>query len=123
VEEAVLRMLVSRSGSSAVTDVDIALFFFTTISGLAALLLLLTASVGIAILGQACLMTVGLARARGVRVRVRDAIMHGAARAVSILWLTVELSLRLLLCAAPFLAAIAASFWLLLRQFDIDCSL
>src|SRR5262249_41568615 len=66
--EALLRMLVSRSGSSAVTDVDIALFFFTTISGLAALLLLLATSAGIAIFGQACLMTVGLAHARGVRV-------------------------------------------------------
>ena len=118
--EALLRMLVSRSGSSAVTDVDVALFFFTTMSGLAALLLLLAASVGIAIFGQACLMTAGLARARGVRVRVRDAVMHGATRAVSILWLTLGLSLRLFLFAAPFLAAIGATYWLLLGEHDIN---
>jgi glycerophosphoryl diester phosphodiesterase len=118
--EALLRMLVSRSGSSAVTDVDIALFFFTTISGLAALLLLITVSVGVAMFGQACLMTVGLAHARGVRVRVRDAVMHGTSRGVSILWLTLELSLRLLLFAAPFLAAILATYWLLLREHDIN---
>src|SRR5678816_3161873 len=38
--EALLRMLISRSGNAAVTDVDIALFFLSTKSGLAALLLL-----------------------------------------------------------------------------------
>lgn len=118
--EALLRMLISRSGSSAVTDVDIALFFFTTNSGLAALLLLVTASVGIAIFGQACLMTVGLARAHGLRVRVRDAVMQGAARAVSTLWLTLGLSLRLVLFAAPFLTAIGATYWLLLLEHDIN---
>jgi glycerophosphoryl diester phosphodiesterase len=118
--EVLLRILVSHSGSSAVTDVDIALFFFTTKSGLAALLLLVTASVGIAVFGQACLMTVGIARARGIHVRVRDAIQQGAARAVSILWLTLELCLRLLLFAAPFLAAIGVTYWLFLRQHDIN---
>ena len=121
VSEALLRMLVSRSGSSALTDADIALFFFTTKSGVAALLLLVTASVGIAMFGQACLMMVGFARARGVRVRVRDAVMHGAARAIPVLWLTLGLFLRLLLFAAPFLAAIGATCWLLLlREHDIN---
>src|SRR5436190_21839891 len=107
--EALLRMLVSRSGSLAVTDVDIAFFFFTTRSGLAALLLLIATSAGIAFFGQACLMTAGLARAHGVRLRVRDAIMHGVARVVSILWLALGLCLRLLLFAAPFLGAIGVT--------------
>jgi glycerophosphoryl diester phosphodiesterase len=118
--EALLRILVARSGSSAVTDADIALFLFTTTSGLAALLLLVAASVGIAIFGQACLMTVGLARADGARLRVRDAVTHGATRVVSILWLTLGLCLRLLLFAAPFLAGIGATYWLLLREHDIN---
>jgi glycerophosphoryl diester phosphodiesterase len=118
--EALLRMLVSHSGSAAVTDADIALFFFTTKSGLAALLLLVAASLGIVIFGQACLMTVGLARARGVPVRVRDAVMHGAVRAGSILWLTLSVFVRVLLFAAPFLAAIGATYWLLLREHDIN---
>jgi glycerophosphoryl diester phosphodiesterase len=118
--EALLRMLISRSGSSAVTDADIVFFFFTTKSGLAALLLLIAASLGIAIFGQACLMTVGLARMRGDRVRVRDAVMHTAARAVAILALTVELFARVILLAAPFLAAIGAIYWFLLREHDIN---
>lgn len=118
--EALLRMLVSRSGRSAVTDADIALFFFTAKSGFAALLLLVATSVGIAIFGQACLITIGLGRARGIRVRVRDALIQGVRRAVSILSLALGLSLRLLLLAAPFLAAIGATCWLLLREHDIN---
>ena len=65
-------------------------------------------------------MTIGLARARGIRVRVRDAFIHGAARAFSILWLTFGLSLRVIPLAAPFFAAIGATYWLLLREHDIN---
>ena len=45
--QALVRMLISGSGSAAVTDADIALFFFTTVRGIAALLLLIATSVGI----------------------------------------------------------------------------
>ena len=47
--QALLRMLVSRSGNAAVADADIALFFFITKPGLLALLLLVTAGLGITI--------------------------------------------------------------------------
>src|SRR6187401_1321440 len=100
--EALLRMLVSRSGNAAVTDADIALFFFTTKSGLLALLLLVAASIGITIFGQACLMTVGIARAGGGRVRVRDAVANGATRAIAILRLTLVLFARVLVLLFPF---------------------
>ncbi len=117
---ALLRMLVSLSGSSAVTDADIAFFFLVTKSGLAALLLLVATSLGIAIFGQACLMAVGLALARGSRIRVRDAVMHGVARAASILWLTLELFVRVFLFSAPFVVAIGLTCWMLLREHDIN---
>src|SRR6516165_8838956 len=94
--QALLRVLVSRSGNAALTDVDIALFFFTTKSGLPALLLLVAASLGITIFGQACLMTVGIARARGGCVRVRDAVAQAATRAIAILRLTLALFVRVL---------------------------
>src|SRR5689334_18572942 len=118
--EALLRILVSRSGNAAVTDVDIALFFFTTKAGLAALLLLVGASLGITMLGQACLMTVGIARARDAHVRVRDAVAHGATRVISILRLTLLLFGRVLVLLVPFFAAGAATYWLLLREHDIN---
>jgi glycerophosphoryl diester phosphodiesterase len=118
--EALLRLLLSRSGDAALTDADIALFFFTTNPGLVALLLLVAASLGITIFGQACLMTAVVARARGSRVRVRDAIAHGATRAIAILRLTLLLFLRVLLLLIPFVGAIAATYWLLLRKHDIN---
>ena len=117
---ALLRMLISRSGNAAVTDVDIALFFFTTKSGLAALLLLIVASLGITLFGQACLMTVGIARAHSAHVRVRDAVAHGATRAISILRLTLLLFGRVLVLLLPFVAAGGATYWLLLREHDIN---
>ena len=118
--EVLLRMLISRSGNNAVTDADIAFFFFTTKSGLAALLLLVAATLGFTMYGQACLMTVGIARARGVHVRVRDAIAHGATRAISILRLTLLLFARVLVFLVPFVAASGATYWLLLREHDIN---
>ena len=118
--EALLRMLVARSGNAALTDVDIALFFFTTKSGLLALLLLVATSLGITIFGQSCLMTVGIARARGGRVRVRDAVALGTTRAMAILRLTLALFARVLVLSVPFVAAIAATCWLLLRKHDIN---
>ena len=118
--EALLRVLVSRSGNAAVTDADIALFFFTTKSGLLALLLLVAASLGITIFGQASLMTVGIARARGSCIRVRDAVAHGATRAIAILRLTLALFVRVLVFLVPFVAAIGATYWLLLREHDIN---
>jgi len=118
--QALLRVLVSRSGNAALTDVDIALFFFTTKSGLPALLLLVAASLGITIFGQACLMTVGIARARGGCVRVRDAVAHGVTRANSILRLTLALFVRVLVLLVPFVAVIGATYWLLLREHDIN---
>ena len=116
--QTLLRMLVSRSGNAALTDVDIALFFFTTKSGLLALLLLVATSLGITIFGQACLMTVAIARARGGRVRVRDAVAHGATRAIAILRLTLVLFVRVLVLLVPFVTAIGATYWLLLRNHD-----
>ena len=118
--EALLRVLVSRSGNAALTDVDIALFFFTTKSGLPALLLLVAASLGITIFGQACLMTVGIVRVRGGCVRVRDAVTLGATRAIAILRLTLVLFARVLVLSVPFVSAIGATYWLLLREHDIN---
>lgn len=117
---ALLQMLISRSGNAAVTDVDIALFFFTTKLGLAALLLLVMTNLGITMFGQACLMTAGVVRARGDEVRVRDAVAHGTTRAISILRLTLLLFGRVVVLLVPVVAASGATYWLLLREHDIN---
>lgn len=78
-----LRLLIPRTGRSAVADVDIALFFFTTRSGALALLLVGALIIGVIALEQACLITVVLSALRGQRLRVRDGIAHAAGRAFS----------------------------------------
>ena len=76
---ALLRLLIRRTGTTALADVDIALFFFTTPLGAFALFLVAALVIGIVALEQACLMTIVLTALRGSRPRVRDAFAHGAA--------------------------------------------
>ena len=115
-----LRLLIRRTGRTAVADVDIALFFFTTKSGSVALLLVGALIIGVTALEQACLMTIVLAALRDRRLRVRDAMAHGASRAFSILRLTAMIVVRVLLIVAPFVAAISLTYWTFLRGHDIN---
>jgi glycerophosphoryl diester phosphodiesterase len=115
-----LRLLIRRTGTTAITDADIALFFFTTRTGTIALLLVGALAAGVTALEQACLMTVVLAAMRGQRLRVRDAFAHGGARAFAIVRLGVHIVVRLLAIAAPFAAALGATYWGLLRAHDIN---
>src|SRR5215470_13076930 len=90
-------------------EVFVVLVSFAVITPMSeALLMLVATSIGITIFGQACLMMVGIARARGGRVRVRDAVAQAATRAISILRLTLALFVRLLVLSFPFIAAIGA---------------
>ena len=114
------RLLIARSGSAAVADADIALFFFTTRRGLAALFLIGALVIAVIALELACLMTIGLGRTRGVHLLVRDAVAHGARNAFAILRLTAHLVFRLLILALPFAAAAGATYWALLNRHDIN---
>ena len=115
-----LRLLIRQTGKTAVADVDIALYFFTTRVGALALILVGALILAVTALEQACLMTIVLAALRGRRLRVRDAIAHAAARAFRILRLTAMIVVRLLLIVAPFAAAMGATYWALLRGHDIN---
>jgi glycerophosphoryl diester phosphodiesterase len=116
----VLRWFVNRSRGAAVADVDIAMFFFTTKPGFTALVLFSALLLAITAMEHACLITIGLGITRGVELRVRDALAHVGARAFAILRVAILLVLRVLLNAAPFLAAIGATYWALLRAHDIN---
>jgi glycerophosphoryl diester phosphodiesterase len=115
-----LRLLIRRTGSTAIADVDIALFFFTTRVGAAALLLVGALLAAVTALEQACLMTIVLAALRGRRLRARDAIAHSATRALAILRTTGLLVLRALWIVAPFAAALGLTYWALLSEHDIN---
>jgi len=117
---ALMRLLIRRTGTTAVADVDIALFLFTTRAGALALVLVLALIIGVTALEQACLMTIVLTALRGKRPRLRDAFAHAARNAFAVLRVTVNLVVRLLVLAAPFAAAIGATYWALLTGHDIN---
>ena len=114
------RFLIARTHTSAVADVDIARFLFTTAPGVVALILVTALIAAVTAIEQACLMCTGLGRARGVILRVRDAFEHAAVRAVPILGLTILFVVRLLILIVPYAVAIGVVYWILLRQYDIN---
>jgi len=115
-----MRYLVTRTGSAAVADADIALFFFTTRVGSLALILISALALAIVALEQACLMTIGLGMLRGARLRLRDAFVHATTRAFAVLRLTLHIVLRVLVLSLPFVAVIGLVYFVLLRDHDIN---
>lgn len=115
-----MRLLIRRTGTTAVADVDIALFFFTTRIGALALVLVLALLIGVTALEQACLMEIVLTALRGKRPRLRDVFAHGARNAFAVLRVTVNLVVRLLVLVAPFSAALGVTYWALLTDHDIN---
>src|SRR5437763_7527779 len=114
------QLLINRSHSPAVADIDIARFFFTSVPGAVALVLVSALVAAVTALEQACLMSAGLGHARGIALRVRDAFAHAATRVAPILGLTMLLVVRLLLLLVPFALVIGGTCWLLLRNYDIN---
>jgi glycerophosphoryl diester phosphodiesterase len=113
-----LRLLIGRTGKTAVADADIVLFFFTTQVGAFALILIGALILGVTAVEQACLMTIILAGMRGRGVR--DALAHAAARAFPVVRLTAMAVLRVLVIVAPFLAVIGLAYWAFLTGHDIN---
>jgi glycerophosphoryl diester phosphodiesterase len=114
-----LRLFVSISGSSVLADQDI-LFFVLSPIGLFALVVVGTVSLGIIALEQACLMIIGFAATQNARVTASKALWYGARQAGPVLRLTARIVLRLLLVAAPFLAAGSLAYLTLLTDLDIN---
>jgi glycerophosphoryl diester phosphodiesterase len=115
-----LRLLILRTGKTAVADADIALFFFTTRTGALALILLGALAIGVTALEQTCLMTIMLAAMRGQRTRVRDALAYAASRAFPVVRLTGMIFLRVLVILVPFVAIIGLAYWGFLTAHDIN---
>ena len=114
------RLLIHESGSGALADADIAVFLLASPFGIVALVLVAAIAIGITALQVACLLTIAFAGARGIRLRVRDAFAHGVSRAFRIVRVTAILVVRLILLVLPFVAALGATYWLLLHAHDIN---
>ncbi len=115
----VLEFFMSTKGSSVLADQDI-LFFVLSPVGLATLVVVGAVSLAILTLEQACMMAIGFGETRNLHVRTTDALWFGARHAWSVMILALEIFIRVLLIALPFLAAGGLVYLLLLREHDIN---
>jgi glycerophosphoryl diester phosphodiesterase len=114
-----LRLFLSMSGNSVLADEDI-LFFVLSPIGLVALVVVSVISLGIIALELACLITIGLASIQNTSIGNLEVLWHNARHIRSILYLAIRIVARLLLIAAPFLAAGGLVYLTLLTHFDIN---
>ena len=114
-----LKFFMSTGGSTVLADQDI-LFFILSPVGLVAVVVVGAVGLAILALEQACLMAIGFGEARGLHVRTTDALMFGVQRAWPVVRLALRILVRVLLIAAPFLAAGGLTYVLLLGKYDIN---
>jgi glycerophosphoryl diester phosphodiesterase len=112
-------LLVLLSGSAALTDEDILWFALRPI-GLVALSVVGAMALAIAALEFAAMMAIGFGAVHDRRIAYFEALRFAALRIGRILGLTIRCIGYALLLAAPFLAAGALVYALLLREFDIN---
>jgi len=113
-----LRFFSSGSGS-VITDEDI-LFFVLSPAGAAALLFIGIFTFWIVFAQQAVMLTITCGTAQHGAITLGTAFRFVATRAIAIFRLSVALLIRVLLWAAPFLAAAAITYLTLLSRFDIN---
>ena len=113
-----LRFFIARHGRAALSDQEI-LFFFLTPVGLVALVVVGGTLIGIALLEQAGLMTVGFGASEGRRVTWFGALRYVFRRfpAIRLGW---QLLIRVLALAGPILALVGGVYWAFLRHHDIN---
>lgn len=110
-----LRWLLSRAGTHAVADADIARLLIASPAGIIALLLAAIFATGVTMLELACLMEIAVDQANA-----RAALAFTARRAGRVLLLAFHMVIRAIGGILPFLAAIALVYALLLRDHDIN---
>ncbi len=114
-----LKLFLVTTGTGVVTDFGIVTFLLHPI-GL--LMLIALAAIGLVVLfiESGALLVIGFGVTEGRRVGWFEAFRHVARHAVELFHLARRVVVRLLIVAAPFLAAIGLLYFLLLRQFDIN---
>ncbi len=115
----ILHLFIATSGSAVVADQDI-LFFLLRPVGLIGVTVVGAIALGIAVLELACLMAIGYGEMKGQSVRALDGIWFGLRSAKRVFQLTLQIVLRTLLIATPFLIVIGLVFLRLLTEFDIN---
>jgi glycerophosphoryl diester phosphodiesterase len=115
-----LRWLLSRAGTRAVADADIARLLIASPVGLIALLVTAIITTAVTILELACLMEIAVAAEEGTRINARSALAFGLRHTSDVVRLAFHMVIRVIAAVLPFLAAIGIVYLLLLRDHDIN---
>lgn len=114
-----LKLFLATTATGVVSDVAIVTFLLHP-TGIAALLIIAVVSLALLFAETGALMVIGFGAVQDRHVTWLDALRYAYRRVLEfahVAWFAV---VRLLLIALPFLTAIAALYWWLLREYDIN---
>jgi glycerophosphoryl diester phosphodiesterase len=114
-----LKVFLATTDTGVVTDQAIVSFLLHP-AGLAALVVVAAVSLGLLFAETGQLMVIGFGATEDRRVTWLDALLYAYRRAVQLVRLAGAAVVRLLLVSLPFVAAVAAVYWLLLTSYDIN---
>ena len=114
-----LKIFLATTTTGVVTDGAIVEFLLHP-TGLAALLVVCTVSLGILFAETGQLMVIGFGAIEERRATWLEAFKYAFGRVVELMQLAWFAVVRLLLLSLPFLAALGALYWFLLRTYDIN---
>ena len=114
-----LKVFLATTTTGVVTDGAIVEFLLHP-TGLAALLVVCTVSLGILFAEAGQLMVIGFGSIEDRRATWLEALKYAFGRVVELMQLAWLGVVRLLLLSLPFLAALGALYWFLLRTYDIN---
>ena len=114
-----VKLFLWRTATGVLTDEAIASFLLHPF-GLAALVVVAAISLGILFAETGQLMVIGFAAVEGRRFTWLEALVYTFRRVTALVHLAGSAVVRLLLIAAPFLAATGFLYWLLVRTHDIN---
>lgn len=115
----VLRFVLSGQGRAALSDEEI-LYFFVSPAGIVTLLVVGGAGIGVALVEQAGLMTVGFGAVENRRVSWHAALWFVMRRLPPILLLGGHILARVLMLAAPILLLLGLLYRVFLGEYDIN---
>jgi glycerophosphoryl diester phosphodiesterase len=113
------RSLLAMSGSVAVADQEIALLLLTPL-GMASAILVAGLFMVIVGLEIGALLAVAVSANHATWITPLEAARYALRHALPLLWLTLNLTLRILVYLLPFLATVGAIAWYLLTEYDIN---
>jgi glycerophosphoryl diester phosphodiesterase len=113
------QFLLSLSGQSVLSDLDIAYFFLTPF-GMVAVIFFVALLMTIFVFELVSLVAISAGSIQGLRIGIMSSLHFTIRRARKIFLFAIRLVLRVLVIVLPFLAVAAAVAWFLITDYDIN---